>query len=115
MPSPFIHPSVAPLWNNQSRKTSWEERQSKKRRRDEMKDLERQMQERNRSEKLEAKQKREERLAERQANAMKGTTMQTITKTHKLKTMNKKQLRQIKKTQVNSRTGQVELVSPWAK
>jgi hypothetical protein len=34
-------------------------------------------------------------------------------KTDKIKAMSKKQLRQIKKTQVN-RLGQVELVSPWA-
>lgn len=36
-----------------------------------------------------------------------------IVKTDKIKAMSKKQLRQIKKTQVN-RLGQVELVSPWA-
>jgi len=36
-----------------------------------------------------------------------------ISKTHKMKTMSKKQLRQIKKRQVNSRTGEIEFVSPW--
>lgn len=60
-------------------------------------------------------QRREERLARRQENELKATVMQTISKTHKLKTMNKKQLRQIKKTQVNVQTGKVELVSPWQK
>ena len=41
--------------------------------------------------------------------------MQTMTKTHKIKTMNKKQLRQIKKTAINAQTGNLELVSPWKK
>lgn len=36
-----------------------------------------------------------------------------MSKTHKMKTMSKKQLRQIKKRQVNSRTGEIEFVSPW--
>jgi hypothetical protein len=34
-------------------------------------------------------------------------------KAEKLKGMSKKQLRSIKKTAVNSKTGAVELVSPW--
>lgn len=36
-----------------------------------------------------------------------------ISKTHKMKTMSKKQLRQIKKRQVNAKTGEIEFVSPW--
>jgi hypothetical protein len=60
-------------------------------------------------------QHREERAAMRAANEMKNTVMQTITKTHKLKSLNKKQLRQIKKTAINAKTGQLELVSPWKK
>lgn len=42
-----------------------------------------------------------------------GVDVEQIVKTDKIKTMSKKQLRQIKKTQMN-RLGQVELVSPWA-
>ena len=61
-----------------------------------------------------AREARTAREAMKQANAMRGTTMQTITKVHKLKTMNKKQLRTIKKTAMNAKTGQLELVSPWS-
>lgn len=73
------------------------------------------MQEEQRSLKQAARKVREERAALRAANEMKNTVMQTITKTHKLKNMNKKQLRQIKKTAINAQTGQLELVSPWQK
>ncbi|CAM9319054.1 unnamed protein product [Ectocarpus sp. 8 AP-2014] len=59
------------------------------------------------------KQEKLEREKRRQQNEMKNTTYQTISKTHKMKTMSKKQLRQIKKRQINSRTGEVEFVSPW--
>ncbi|CAM9995272.1 unnamed protein product [Scytosiphon promiscuus] len=59
------------------------------------------------------KQEKLEREKRRQQNEMKNTTYQTISKTHKMKTMSKKQLRQIKKRQVNSRTGEIEFVSPW--
>eukprot|EP00752_Nemacystus_decipiens_P006876 g6177.t1 len=61
----------------------------------------------------ERKQEKLEREKRRQRNEMKNTTYQTISKTHKMKTMSKKQLRQIKKRQINSRTGEVEFVSPW--
>ncbi|CAM9491846.1 unnamed protein product, partial [Chrysoparadoxa australica] len=59
------------------------------------------------------KEARLEKEKRRQANELRSATYQSITKTHKLKGMNKKQLRQIKKTQVNVETGEVELVSPW--
>ena len=73
------------------------------------------MKEEKRQAKVEERRQKEERLARKQANEMKNTVMQTMTKTHKIKTMNKKQLRQIKKTAINAQTGQLELVSPWKK
>ena len=73
------------------------------------------MAEEKRQAKIEERRVKEERLARKQANEMKNTVMQTMTKTHKLKSMNKKQLRQIKKTAINAQTGQLELVSPWKK
>lgn len=80
-----------------------------------MKQLENDLKEEKRQAKIEARRRREERAALRAANELKGTTMQTLSKTHKLKTMNKKQLRMIKKTAINAETGQLELVSPWKK
>ena len=94
---------------------SWSEKQSRKRRREEVKQLENDLKEEKRQAKIEARRRREERAALRAANEFKGTTMQTLSKTHKLKTMNKKQLRMIKKTAINAETGQLELVSPWKK
>lgn len=93
----------------------WEERQAKRRRLEEVRQLEADLKAAKRQEIEDKKARREEQLKRKQANELKATTMQTITKTHKLKTMNKKQLRAIKKTAVNAQTGQVELVSPWAK
>jgi len=81
----------------------------------ETKELETALKEAKRARKQAERKRREDRQALRAENELKSTTMQTIHKTHKLKTMNKKQLRQIKKTQVNAKTGQVELVSPWQK
>ena len=95
--------------------SSWSEKQSRKRRREEVKQLENDLKEEKRQAKIEARRRREERAALRAANELKGTTMQTLSKTHKLKTMNKKQLRMIKKTAINAETGQLELVSPWKK
>jgi len=97
------------------RAIGWDERKRLKEEKQEIKALENELKEAKRSEKAAARKHREERQAMRQANEMRGTTMQTITKTHKLKTMNKKQLRNIKKTAVNAQTGQLELVSPWQK
>ena len=59
---------------------------------------------------LEAKrQAREEREKRRQQNELRGTVYQEVKNTSILKTMSKKQLRQIKKTQV-TKHGEVELV-----
>ena len=80
-----------------------------------MKELEKNLKDLKRAAKTAAREQREARAAIKAANEMRGTVMQTITKTHKLKTMNKKQLRAIKKTAVNAQTGQLELVSPWKK
>ena len=94
---------------------SWTERQSQKRKREDIKQLESDLKEEKRKTKIEARKRREERAAVKAANEMKGTTMQMLSKTHKLKNMNKKQLRLIKKTAINAQTGELELVSPWKK
>lgn len=97
------------------RSKPWAARQAAKEAKAELRALEAQLKEAQRQDKVAKRQLAEERAALRAANEMKNTVMQTITKTHKLKTMNKKQLRQIKKTALNAKTGQVELVSPWQK
>lgn len=57
---------------------------------------------------------REEREKRRQQNELRGTVYQEVKNTSILKTMSKKQLRQIKKTQV-TKHGEVELVGAFDK
>lgn len=75
--------------------------------------MEKEMKEAEKTKAEEEKTAKLEREKRRQQNEIKNTQMQTITKAHKLKGMSKKQLRQVKKMQVNQKTGEVELVSPW--
>ena len=58
--------------------------------------------------KLIAKRKR------KQENELKTAKYQLITNDSKVKRMSKKQLRLVKRMQVNTQTGVAELVSPWA-
>ncbi|CAM9634924.1 unnamed protein product [Ascophyllum nodosum] len=93
--------------------TSWKKKLEIKTKRQAAKAMEQEMRDTKRQEIEDKKQEKLERERRRQRNVMKNTTYQTISKTHKMKTMNKKQLRQIKKRQINPRTGEEEFVSPW--
>ncbi|KAG5178105.1 hypothetical protein JKP88DRAFT_144320, partial [Tribonema minus] len=94
--------------------SSWKAKEAERTKLAAVKQKEREMREAKIAEKEALKAAKLEREKRRAENEMKSSTFQTITKTHKLKGMSKKQLRQIKKMQVNSKTGQVELVSPWS-
>lgn len=106
--------------NNQVK--SWEERQAEKRKRQEAKELQKEMLDEKRQ-KIEAKKERkleqEKRRAENELKALeasKGIQKLNAKKVGvTLKALSKKQLRQIKKSRVNTRTGVVEYVPAYAK
>ena len=91
--------------------TTFEEKMLKKAAKEQMKELERTMNEESRSKAIEERERREARVKQRADNEFKTATYQVVNP-QKLKTMSKKQLRQIKKTSV-SKSGAVEMVSPW--
>lgn len=104
---------------NNARKT-YEERQTEKRKRQEIKELQAQLQEEKRQAKREQKERRLENERRRQENELKTIERSMQTLRHDkvgvtLKAMSKKQLRQIKKSQVNVKTGVVEYVPAYAK
>ena len=106
--------------NNQTR--SFAERQAEKRARQETLELQAALREERRQAALEKRERRldqEKRRAENEfRNLQKQKTMQTLNLDRvgtTLKAMSKKQLRQIKKTRVNPKTGVVELVPAYAK
>ena len=93
---------------------------AEKQRRKEMLELQNEMKEEKRQAKLQKNERRLEqerrRMENEYKNATKGSkTLNTNTAGLKMKAMNKKQLRQIKKTRMNTRTGVIEYVSPYAK
>ncbi|GMH62665.1 hypothetical protein TrRE_jg2564 [Triparma retinervis] len=97
--------------------SSWEQKEARRMRNKEMKEREAEIRQTTADKKLEKKKKREEqekRRAENQAKALKTQTMNLHTVGNKMKAMSKKQLRMIKKTQINKH-GVVELVSPYKK
>ncbi|KDO24370.1 hypothetical protein SPRG_10448 [Saprolegnia parasitica CBS 223.65] len=94
--------------------TTWDEKMAMKAKKKEMKDLEHEIAARKKQERLDKKIAREEKEKRRMANEMKSSTVQQISKTHKLKTMSKKQLRQIRKTRMN-KNGVVEYVPIYTK
>ncbi|OQR92401.1 hypothetical protein ACHHYP_03748 [Achlya hypogyna] len=94
--------------------TTWEEKMAMKAKKKEMKDLEHEIAARKRQERLDKKLAREEKEKRRLENEMKSATVQNISKTHKLKTMSKKQLRNIRKTRMN-KNGVVEYVPIYSK
>lgn len=59
-------------------------------------------------------QRREEKRKRRIANEMKSSQVQEIVHTDKIKRMNKKQLRKVRKTRVND-DGEVEFATLWDK
>lgn len=104
--------------NNQTK--SWEKRQAEKLARQEALELQKQMHEEKRQAILLKKERRlenEKRRAENEVKAIE-KSVQTLNVTKvgsTLKAMSKKQLRQIKKTRVNTRTGVVEYVPAYQK
>ncbi|KAF0719437.1 Aste57867_1033 [Aphanomyces stellatus] len=96
--------------------TTWDEKMAAKAKKKEMKELEHEIANRKKQEKIDKRVAAEEKEKRRMANELKSVqaSAQVIRKTHKLKTMSKKQLRNIKKTRMN-KNGQVELVSVYTK
>ena len=78
-----------------------------------MKELERELKEEARVRREEAKQRKIEKLRRKAENTLKNSRFQVIKKTQTIKNMNKKQLRSLKKMQVNAYTGAVEFVNPF--
>lgn len=102
------------------RQVSWEEKQQHKQRLKEIKELQQEIAEKRKQEILLKKERRlenEKRRAENEFKTMQRSAqalnVNKIGKT--LKAMSKKQLRQIKKTRINNKTGVVEYVSAYAK
>lgn len=104
--------------NNQTK--SWDARKAERQARKEALELQKEMREEKRKAILEKKERRlenEKRRAENELKAME-KSVQTLNVNRvgtKLKAMSKKQLRQIKKTRVNTKTGVVEYVPAYAK
>ena len=104
--------------NNQVK--SWQRKLELKRAKQEQKELQKEMEDDKRRQAIEKKERRLENEKRRAENEYKNAQKFTQTLNHntahlKLKTMSKKQLRQIKKTRLNTKTGVVEYVSPYAK
>ena len=100
--------------------SSWEQRQALKRQRDEAKELQAELREERRQSKIRKRELRAENEKRRAENEFKQASKaaQTLNATKvgvTLKAMSKKQLRQIKKTRLNPKTGVVEYVSAYAK
>jgi len=91
---------------------TFEEKKLAKEKLDRMKAFEREMKEDKKRKAEEEKERRMEREKRRQQNEYKNSVYQVINP-EKLKGMSKKQLRQVRKTSVNSATGQVELIDPF--
>lgn len=105
-------------FNNTS--SSWEKKQADRKARQIIKDLQNEMSEQKRQEILERKERRLENEKRRAENEFKTVQKAAQTLNHSkvgftLKAMSKKQLRQIKKTRVNPKTGVTEFVSAYAK
>jgi len=104
--------------NNQS--SSWERKQAEKRAKLEAAQLQKELQEQKRAAAIQKKERRlenERRRAENEFNAIQ-KSVQTLNHGKvgvTLKAMSKKQLRQIKKTRMNPKTGVVEYVPAYAK
>jgi hypothetical protein len=104
--------------NNQTK--TWEARQADKLNRQEALALQKEMGEQKRQACIDKRERREENERRRAENEFQSSNkgVQTLNAgklSSTLKSMSKKQLRQIKKTRVNNKTGAVEFVSAYAK
>ena len=102
---------------NNNKKMSWEEKTAEQLRKKEIKEREEEMKREKKEKILEKKRLREEQEKRRAENELKNMKVQTLTRNvdGKLKAMSKKQLRQIKKSRMNTKTGVVEYVDAYAK
>ncbi|KAA0159959.1 hypothetical protein FNF27_07615 [Cafeteria roenbergensis] len=103
--------ATRPADNNAGNK-AWRSKVAARTTRKYLQDLEREAKEEMRAKKAEERAKREAKALRKAENEMRSTTFQVLSNADKIKQMNKKQLRQVKKTVVNAK-GSVELVSPW--
>ncbi|CAH0521376.1 unnamed protein product [Peronospora belbahrii] len=94
--------------------STWEEKMLKRTKLKELKALQEEIKNRRQSERDAKRQAREEKEKRRKENELKSAAVQVISRTHRLKTMSKKQLRNIKKTIVNKQ-GVVEYVPVYSK
>ena len=104
--------------NNKTK--SWQQRQAEKLARQEAKVLQAQLAEERRQAVLQKRERRLENETRRAENEVKSMQKSVQTLNHNkvgqtLKAMSKKQLRQIKKTRLNTKTGVVEYVPAYAK
>ncbi len=98
--------------------TTWEEKEAMRARRKAVKEHEDEIKQRDADERAEKKARREEQEKRRAENEFKATQMQQLNLSKvgtKMKAMSKKQLRLIKKTRMNNKTGVLELVDAYAK
>ena len=110
--------SALQVKSNNLVKGSWEAKEAERLRKKEIKAKEAEMKIASRQailDKVERRKEQERRRAENEYKSMQLQHMNTGTLGNKMKTMSKKQLRQIKKTRMNSKTGVVELVSAFEK
>lgn len=104
--------------NNQSK--SWEQRQAAKLAQQQIKELQAELREQKRQDILQKQERRRENEKRRAENELKAMERSVQTLNVKkigttLKAMSKKQLRQVKKTRVNPKTGVVEYVPAYSK
>jgi len=104
--------------NNQAK--SWEQRQAAKLAQQQVKELQAELREQKRQDMLQKQERRRENEKRRAENELKAMERSVQTLNIKkigttLKAMSKKQLRQVKKTRVNPKTGVVEYVPAYAK
>ena len=109
---------VKTVFNNGT--TSWEKKQASKRARKEAKELASELDQEKRQEILRRKERRLENEKRRAENELKAVERSAQTLNFNkvgvtLKAMSKKQLRQIKKSRVNPKTGVVEYVPAYSK
>ncbi|RLN71019.1 hypothetical protein BBJ28_00013991 [Nothophytophthora sp. Chile5] len=93
--------------------TTWEEKLLKRSKLKDLKELQAEIKARHQAERDAKRQAREDKEKRRKENELKSAAVQ-ISRTHRLKTMSKKQLRNIKKTIVNKQ-GVVEYVPVYSK
>mmetsp|Transcript_1550 Transcript_1550/g.2191 ORF Transcript_1550/g.2191 Transcript_1550/m.2191 type:complete len:148 (-) Transcript_1550:36-479(-) len=112
--------SALVITNKNKLTKTWDKRQELKQNRKEQMALQKELHEESRKAAIQKKERRLENEKRRAENEYKNVqnSVQTLnynTANHKLQTMSKKQLRQIKKTRVNTKTGVVEYVPAYQK